>query len=172
MVFAWAIVKSSILPTPGVVLPLRVWVFTADSIEFATTLLFIEVVLPIEVIGPVRFAFVVTVEAVPLKEFAEIIPAEKFPEASRLTIVEGVLAEVAVVALLGIFVSAEPDPLNMLEESIPEDGLKSNFELEDFTDCTPDPAAHSILVDAFVKLSSVMVPFVEVLAVAAFPVVL
>ena len=42
----------------------------------------IEVVLPTEVITPVRFALVVTVEAFPFNE-AVIVPAEKFPEASR-----------------------------------------------------------------------------------------
>ena len=53
-----------------------------------------EVALPTEVTAPVRLALVVTVEALPLSA-AVMVPAEKFPEPSRATIVEAVLALVA-----------------------------------------------------------------------------
>lgn len=43
-----------------------------------------EVALPTEVIGPVRLALVVTLEAVPVR-LAVMVPAEKFPLASLTT---------------------------------------------------------------------------------------
>lgn len=48
-----------------------------------------DVVLPIDVMGPVRLALVVTVDAFPDK-VAVIVPAEKLPEASLRTAVEAV----------------------------------------------------------------------------------
>jgi len=48
----------------------------------------------------------------PLNVVAVIVPAVKFPEALRATIVEAVFAEVAVVAELGIDVRLAPDPSN------------------------------------------------------------
>ena len=51
----------------------------------------IDVVFPIDIMGPVRLALVVTVEAFPDK-VAVIVPAEKLPEASLRTAVEAVLA--------------------------------------------------------------------------------
>jgi len=97
----------------------------------------IEVALPTDVIGPVRFAFVVTVEAfpfnAPLNVVAVMVPALKFPDASRATIAEAVLTEVDVVAELGILVSEAPEPLNIVDDNVPVDGLNNNLELEDFS---------------------------------------
>ena len=68
----------------------------------------IEVTLPILVIGPVKFALVVTVDvnvavvAFPFK-FAVIIPASRFPLPSLETIAFAVFATVAVVAELDTF---------------------------------------------------------------------
>jgi len=50
--------------------------------------------LPTDVTCPVKFALVVTLDAVPVSE-AVIVPALKFPEASLATIVDTVLAFVA-----------------------------------------------------------------------------
>jgi hypothetical protein len=47
--------------------------------------------LPTEVTWPVRLAFVVTVDALPVKE-AVIVPALKFPDASRATMADAVFA--------------------------------------------------------------------------------
>ena len=55
--------------------------------------------LPTEVICPVRFALVVTVDALPVKA-AVMVPAVKSPLASLTTIADGVFALAAVVALL------------------------------------------------------------------------
>ncbi len=44
-----------------------------------------EVALPVDVMGPVKLAFVVTFDAVPVR-LAVIVPAEKLPELSRATI--------------------------------------------------------------------------------------
>jgi hypothetical protein len=53
-----------------------------------------EATLPTDVIIPVRFAFVVTFEDVPVR-LAVIFPAEKLPELSRATIVDAVFTFVA-----------------------------------------------------------------------------
>jgi hypothetical protein len=68
----------------------------ADALISALTItpVAIAVALPIEVTSPVKFAFVVTLDAVPVR-FAVIVPALKLPEPSLATIVLLVLALVA-----------------------------------------------------------------------------
>ena len=49
-----------------------------------------DVALPTDVMGPVRLALVVTVDALPFR-LAVMVPAEKFPDVSLTTAVEAVL---------------------------------------------------------------------------------
>jgi tRNA-binding EMAP/Myf-like protein len=66
----------------------------------------IEVALPTLVTSPVKLAFVVTFDAVPVR-FAVIVPAIKLPDASRATIADAVFALAAVVAELLTFEAVE-----------------------------------------------------------------
>jgi hypothetical protein len=59
-----------------------------------------------------------------------IIVALKLPDASRATIAELVLVDVAVVAVFGIDVKLAPDPLNPVAVKIPVEGTKVNLVLE------------------------------------------
>jgi hypothetical protein len=80
----------------------------ADALMSASTITpaAIEVALPTDVTSPVKLALVVTVDALPVKE-AVIVPALKFPDASRATIADAVFADVAVVAELLTFAAVE-----------------------------------------------------------------
>jgi hypothetical protein len=96
------------------------------NIAFVTTPAAIVVALPTEVTLPVKFAFVVTVVAVPDKlpvtfpvNVAVIVPAEKLPLPSLVTIAFAVLVFVAVVALLGIEVKLAPLPTNKVAVAEP-----------------------------------------------------
>ena len=65
-VLACAIVKSSGDPEPAVALPLKVAVDTFDKLVLVITPDAIVVALPTDVTGPVKFALVVTVPALPV----------------------------------------------------------------------------------------------------------
>jgi hypothetical protein len=80
----------------------------ADALMSASTITpaAIAVALPTEVTSPVKLALVVTVDALPVKE-AVIVPALKFPDASRATMADAVFAFVAVVAELLTFKAVE-----------------------------------------------------------------
>ena len=65
-VFACATVKSSATPVPAVVLPLNVAVATVLNIVLVITPAAMLVALPTDVTGPVKFALVVTVAALPV----------------------------------------------------------------------------------------------------------
>jgi hypothetical protein len=84
------------------------------------------VALPDEVTSPVKLAFVVTVDALPVKE-AVIVPALKFPDASRATIALAVFADVAVVAELLTFDAVEI--VASLVSTIPAEALMSSLTI-------------------------------------------
>ena len=101
----------------------------------------------VAVVAVVALVADVAVEALPLK-VAVIVPAEKFPEASRATIAEAVLALVAFEVTVNVWAE---DPLNVAEPDKPVPDVASVKLLLscDAVEALPDKAAVIVPAEKF-----------------------
>jgi hypothetical protein len=94
-----------------------------------------------------------------------MVPAVKFPDASRATIAEAVFALVAVVALFGIDVSDAPEPENVVAVTVPVT-LNAVSPVKDVTAAPRATAVEPMVTDELVSPTVIEpAPFVIVMPV-------